>query len=89
MRKMYRSMDANLKSVEDFDSLFDRDKNDEDFLYVRVGTGQLPAICKINYKYPDFKDLQDPLLDIPESIEKGYKNLINIPIVSRFSEIMQ
>lgn len=86
MRKMYRSMDANLKSVEDFDSLFDRDKNDEDFLYVRVGTGQLPAICKINYKYPDFKDLQDPLLDIPESIEKGYKNLINIPIVSRFSE---
>ncbi|MBU5337334.1 type VII secretion protein EssC [Intestinibacter bartlettii] len=86
MRKMYKSMDSNLKAIDEFNNLFDRDIKDEDFLYVRVGTGQLPATCKINYKHPDFKDLDDPLLDIPESIEKGYKNLMNVPIVSRFSE---
>lgn len=86
LRKMYKSMDDNLKSVEEFRGIFDRSVKDEDFLYVRIGTGQIPSRCKINYKKPDFKDSQDELIDLPERIENNYKNIINVPIVSKFSK---
>lgn len=87
LKKIYKSIDENVEAVKAFDkNLFDKDINDEDFLFTRIGTGSIPASCKIKYKVADFKDTDDELMSIPEMTAMRYHNIINAPVVSKLSE---
>jgi S-DNA-T family DNA segregation ATPase FtsK/SpoIIIE len=85
-QQIYKPLDINIQTVSDFSGdLYDRDIKDEDFLFVRVGTGVCEANCKVVYTKQEYKDTDDELLNIPEDMEEKYRYIANYPIVSMFS----
>lgn len=65
-------------------NLFDRDKKDEDFLCVHLGTGFLEAKREINYKKHEKLEVEDELQQIPAALCAQYKYLHNAPIICNF-----
>lgn len=85
--KIYKSIEYNINTVKDFGKeLFERDINDDDFLFVRLGTGITEANCRIKYTKQEFKDIEDDLVSVPEKMENKYHYIQNSPIVSKFSK---
>lgn len=68
------------------DRLWERRKEDEDFLCVSVGYGNSPL--KINIKYPEehFSMIEDELKDKAKELGTSEKNLQNVPIPYSFRE---
>lgn len=67
--------------------LFDRNKNDSDFLSVRLGTGLVEAKIEIDYKKHEQLDVSDELQQIPESVCNQYRYIQNAPIVCDFANL--
>lgn len=67
--------------------LFDRSKDDEDYLCVRLGSGDVLSKREVNYKKQEKLEIEDELQQIPEQICAEYKNVHNAPIVCDFKEI--
>ncbi len=61
--------------------LFDRSPEDEDFLCVRLGSGDVEAKREVDYKKQEKLEVEDDLQLIPEQICNEYKNVHNAPIV--------
>lgn len=61
--------------------LFDRVPEDEDFLTVRIGKGDIKAKREINYKKQEKLEIEDNLQQIPEQLSEKYKNIHEAPIV--------
>ncbi len=66
--------------------LFDRTKNDDDFLCVRLGEGDVESKRIINYKKQEKLEIEDELQLIPEQICESYKYLHNAPIICDLKE---
>ena len=67
--------------------LFDRDKEDPDFLCVRLGTGDVEAKREINFKKQERLEVEDDLQQIPENIYNEYKHIHNAPIVCNLRDV--
>lgn len=67
--------------------LFDRSRDDEDYLCVRLGSGDVLSKREINYKKQEKLEIEDDLQLIPERLCDEYKNVHNAPIVCDFKEI--
>lgn len=61
--------------------LFDRTKDDEDFLCVRLGSGDVESKREINYKKQEKLEIEDELQELPEKLFNEYKNVHGAPIV--------
>jgi S-DNA-T family DNA segregation ATPase FtsK/SpoIIIE len=87
LHEVYKPLEKNIDIVADFKKeLFEKDLKDEDFLVVRVGKGVMDSRCKIKYPKKEFKDASDELMSIPEDIEKEFKKIKDVPVVSNFRE---
>lgn len=76
------SVEQELKFVEDFDArLFEKLKTHEDFLWVRLGEGIVESANQVEYKSPDFKETEDPLMDYPELLHNKYQYIDRMPVV--------
>lgn len=69
------------------DDLFDRDRDDADFLCVRFGTGNVEAKREINFKKQERLEIEDDLQQIPENIYNQYKYVSNAPITCDFKKV--
>lgn len=79
---IHSSMEEIIEEAKGFSRrLFEKSTEDEDFLTVRLGTGDIPSNCPVEYKEQEFKTLDDPLMDLPEQIEEKYKILKDAPII--------
>ena len=67
--------------------LFDRSREDEDYLCVRLGSGDVLSKREVNYKKQEKLEIEDDLQLIPEQLCSEYKNVHNAPIVCDFKEI--
>lgn len=67
--------------------LFDRSRDDEDFLCVRLGSGDILSKREINYKKQEKLEIEDDLQLIPEQLHMTYRNVHNAPIVCDFKSI--
>ncbi len=67
--------------------LFDRIPEDEDYLCVRLGSGEVVSKREINYKKQEKLEVEDDLQQIPEQICAEFKNVHNAPIVCDFKEV--
>lgn len=65
-------------------SLFDRIKEDEDFLCVKLGNGLVEAKRKVSYKKQERLEVEDELQLLPEQISKEYKFLNDAPVICDF-----
>ena len=82
LNEIYYDMDEDIELVKDFSGrLFERRPEEEDFLTVRVGTGDCTAHRKIEYKRQEQLESEDELADIPGTIADTYKNVEDAPVV--------
>ncbi len=88
LNEIYISQEEENTRVHAFSSdLFDRVKDDEDFLCVRLGLGDVEAERKIEYKHQETLKPGDELQQIPEAIESEYKYIHGAPIVCDFKNV--
>lgn len=66
--------------------LFDRCKEDEDFLEVRLGVGKLESKRKVDYKKQERLEIEDDLQNYPKNLYEQYKYISEAPIVCNFKE---
>ena len=79
--RVYTNIAREQTRVSNFShELFDRSTEDKDFLHIRIGTGSVESIRKINYKKQE-KMETDELYEIPVKIAKDYEKLQNAPVV--------
>lgn len=61
--------------------LWERQKNDEDFLSVRIGSGRLPMVAEINYSDKRFSIERDELIDKMYELAERHVYLDDAPIM--------
>lgn len=67
--------------------LFDRIPEDEDFLDVRIGIGNMDAIRKIEYKKQEtYESDDDELVDLPVKLSEDLKQVQNAPVILHLKE---
>lgn len=82
------SVEQELKFVEDFDArLFEKLRTHEDFLWVRLGEGTVESRNQVEYKTPEFRETDDPLMDYPELIHNKYKYIEQMPVVLELEKL--
>ena len=65
--------------------IFEKSDKDKDFLDIFLGKGTIEAAVPVKYTKQDFIDTEDPISQIPASMEEKYHNIENAPIVSKFN----
>ena len=66
--------------------LFDRQMQDDDFLLVRLGLGNIKSSRNIEYKKQERLELEDDLQLIPEKISDEFSVLTNAPVICNFKD---
>lgn len=85
--EIYIDSDKECQNFAEFSGdLFDRTKDSEDFLIVRLGTGDVEAKKEINFKKQEKLEVEDDLQTKPEEISKEFKCVHNAPITCPFKE---
>lgn len=85
LKKNYISQTEEMDKFKKFSyELFDRCKEDEDFLDIRLGLGKVEAKRIIDYKKQEKLEIEDDLQEQPENLSKAYKYIDNAPIVCNF-----
>ena len=71
-----------------FDSrLFERRPKDSDFLTVFLGKGYVRSTLSVKCKEIEYKDVEDPLQDIPVRLKEQYEYLENAPVTLGLKEV--
>ena len=82
LEKIYISSDDEREMAMSFSSnLFDRLPEDDDFLTVRLGKGNVEALKKIKYKKQERLESDDELQQMPQQICSEGKYVHNAPVV--------
>lgn len=88
LEDIYVSPSVEQQNFNSFSSdLFDRVPEDEDFLCVRFGSGEVESKREIDYKKQEKLEIEDDLQLIPEQICNEYKYVHNAPIICNLKEI--
>lgn len=72
--------------LEKSNELWERKKNDSDFLCVNIGTGNMPLDLGINRQEPKFSLVQDNLMDVYYEVTNNSRVLEDIPITLSLTE---
>lgn len=81
LEDIYIDTNKECKSFTTFSgNLFDRTKDDEDFLVVRLGIGDVEAKKEINFKKQEKLEVEDDLQTKPEEISNEFKYIHFAPI---------
>ena len=82
------SVEQELKFVEDFDArLYEKMKIHDDFLWVRLGEGVAKSKNQVEFKAPEFRENNDPLMDYPELLHDKYQYIEQMPVVLELGKI--
>ena len=82
LEEKYISLNEEENQILNFSSdLFDRQVNDDDFLNIRLGTGNIISLREIDYKKQEKLEIEDDLQLIPENYAKTYKILEDAPVI--------
>lgn len=82
LEEIYVSQDTEASRFDKFSpSLFDRTPDDEDFLCVNIGTGDIDARREIKYKKQERLEIEDELQLYPEQISQEYRFVHDAPVV--------
>lgn len=82
----YPELSKVLRYAEDEEQLWERRNIDDDFLELRIGTGKLPMLAKIEYSEHDFQMEEDELEKKMYELAKRPFLLTEVPIRNSFVE---
>ena len=84
-RRIYESPENSLQEAFRFGRrLFERTREDADYLQVFLGTGRIEASEKVTFTKQDFVDTEDSISMLPEQLAGKYRWLDDAPVVSDF-----
>lgn len=87
LNDIYISSDHEEAMLREFSGdLFDRSKEDDDFLKVRLGVGITPAKREIEYKAQEQLEAEDDLAEIPVRMSEEFKMIERVPVVCDLKE---
>lgn len=87
LEQVYRNSDRNAKNILGFSGeLFDRKRDDEDFLEVYIGEGSRRSMREIDYKPQEKIEVEDELSQIPAQLKEEYAQLENAPVTVPLKE---
>ena len=67
--------------IDDFSNrLFEKKKDHDDYLKVRLGEGIVKSNCQVKYKEEDFIDTEDDLKDFPKAMHTKYEYISSMPV---------
>ena len=82
LEEIYVSDEVEQQNLTNFAyNLFDRSAEDEDFLCVRLGTGNIAAKREINYKKQEKLEIEDDLQLMPAQLSEEYHTVPGAPVV--------
>lgn len=82
LEEIYISDEVERQNLTNFAyNLFDRSADDEDFLCVRLGTGNVAAKREINYKKQEKLEIEDDLQLMPAQLSDEYRTVQGAPVV--------
>lgn len=85
LERKYIDLKTEQTLFENFSTtLFDRQRDDEDFLQVRLGSGSIKAARNIEYKKQERLEIEDDLQLIPENLYKEFFILPEAPVMCNF-----
>lgn len=88
LEEIYVSHQVEIERLNLFSSeLFDRTRNDTDFLCVQLGTGDVLSQRQVQYKKQEKLEVEDELQQIPEEICEEFKYVHNAPVVCDFKAV--
>ena len=83
-----RSVEETVRNINDFSArLFEKEKDHEDFLDIRIGTGRVRSGCQVNFRKQEYLETEDMLMDYPEKIHDKYEYIDNMPVVLELAKI--
>ena len=83
----YGNIRALLNKAKTFSGdLFDRIRNDDDFLSVRLGSGTIVSARPVRIREQERMVVDDELLLLPRKVRREYRFLENAPVVLRLKE---
>lgn len=78
---MNPSLNNYMTFIENFDNrLFERKREDEDFLKVCLGKGVVRSCCPVDYKKEEYVDTEDTLKDFPKTMHDKYEFIDAMPV---------
>lgn len=84
----FPSIEEELEYVEDFNArLFEKQKSHEDYLFVRLGEGDVPSKCEITFKPQEYREIEDPMMDYPEKLHEKYEYISNMPVTLDMTDL--
>lgn len=87
LERIYIDLQTEQSLFKNFSSdLFDRQIQDDDFLQVRLGLGNIKSARNIEYKKQERLEIEDDLQLIPEKISDEFSVLANAPVVCNFKD---
>ncbi len=80
--QMSPTLDEYVKFVSDFDNrLFEKEKEHDDYLAVRMGDGIVESTCPVTYKQEDYVETEDTLKEYPKALHDKYQYISDMPIM--------
>lgn len=80
--QMSPTLDEYVKFVSDFDNrLFEKEKEHDDYLAVRMGDGIVESTCPITFKQEDYVETEDTLKEYPKALHDKYQYLSDMPVM--------
>ena len=84
----YLSQETEKQNLLNFSpALFDRVKEDADFLCVRIGTGAVEAVRRIDYKKQEKLEPDDELQMIPQQVSQEFQYIARAPVTVDLKKI--
>lgn len=76
------SLETTVERILSFSpDLFEKRKEHEDYLDVRIGTGNVKSLLQVEYTKQEYVHVYDELINIPEQIHDQYEYISQMPVV--------
>ena len=83
-----RSVEETVRNINDFSSrLFEKEKDHEDFLEIRIGTGRVKSGCQVKFRKQEYLETEDMLMEYPEKIHDKYEYIDDMPVVLELAKV--
>ena len=83
-----RSVEDTVRNISDFSArLFEKEKDHEDFLEIRIGKGRVKSGCQVNFRKQEYLETEDMLMDYPEKIHDKYEYIDDMPVSLELAKV--
>lgn len=78
---MNPSLSNYMTFINDFDNrLFEKTREDDDYLRVRLGDGVVSSQCQVEYQHDEYVETEDDLKEFPEALHDKYEYVNAMPV---------